>query len=605
MDNTHSKPLDRATHYGLIIIAVAQGYALYFLHLALSEDVWPSTDLRWLKALYTVAVGLPAFFYLGIDHLQNRRNYFTAAALAVVLFVLGWHLGWMESTMGLPTRYQHEFTPAFLLSLGVALFILAFFYRAWSAGGHLRFGYRQLLEFSWEQALTLGLLALFVLAFWLLLWLWAGLFDAIGVGFFKELFEEPAFIYPVTWLVLGFGLVLIRNRIRLVATVQFMCEALIKALLPLAALIVVLFLSTLPFTGLQPIWDTGNAAFLMMALTLVLLFFFNAVLGGDIEQPPYPLPVRLFVLLAVALLPVSTLLAVWALWLRIDQYGLTPDRLWAGVILLLTAGYTFSYAVLILWKRTQSVRHIQTANKWLALMIVCVMVLVNTPVADLRAWSAQSQAERLLSGEVDVEKFDYAYMRFSLGAYGVRALREIEASEFATDKPEIAKRIAAAMAQKNRWSDEPIVDKNDLAAVAELISVVPADTTLPEDLLKLIIDDQRRCLNATESCRAIKLPGADDGADWLLLRKAHGHCSYGAAYVQRGDQWLKMGSLSTSGCCEEAAKDSDHDEIPTRIPGPFLAYTGRSCLYSITADKDYLRGLVPQAVPGVADDGGI
>lgn len=94
--------------------------------------------------------------------------------------------------------------------------------------------------------------------------LWGALFDAVGVVFFKELFREPAFVYPVTWLVLGMGLALIRGRIRLVATVQFMCEALIKALLPLAAFIAVLFLSMLPFIGLQPIWDTGKAAAMMM-----------------------------------------------------------------------------------------------------------------------------------------------------------------------------------------------------------------------------------------------------------------------------------------------------------------------------------------------------
>jgi hypothetical protein len=603
MDNTHSKPLDRATHYGLIIIAVIQGYALYFLHLSLTEEVWPSTDMRWLKAFYTVAIGVPAFFYLGMERLRDKRNPVTAILLALLLFVLGWHLGWVENAMDVPNQYAHEFTPPFVFSLGIALFIFAFFYRTWCTNGHLRFDYKQLLAFSWQHALTLGLLGLFVGVFWLLLLLWGSLFDAIGVGFFEELFEQRAFIYPVTWLVLGFGLVLIRNRIRLVATVQFMCEALTKALLPLAALIVTLFLATLPITGLQPIWDTGNAAFLMMALTLVLLFFFNAVLGGDTEHPPYPLPLRLFVFLAIALLPVSTLLATWALWLRIDQYGLTPDRLWAGVILLLIAGYTFSYAALILWKRTQSVHHIQTANTWLALVIACIMILVNTPVADLRAWSAQSQAERLLSGEVEVDKFDYAYMRFSLGAYGVEALREIEKSEFAKDKPEIAKRIAAAMAQKNRWSEEPIVDKNDLAAVAELITVTPTDTTLPEDLLKLIINDQTQCLNTTESCWAIKLPGADDGADWLLLRKTN-HCSYGAAYAQRGDQWLKMGTVGTSGCCVDAASELN-GQIPTRIPGPFLAYAGGSCLYSITADKDYLRGLVPQAVPGAIGEGGM
>ena len=64
--------LDPASRYGLIALAIVQGYALYFLHLALDQTVWPATDVSWLKALYTAAIGLPVFFYLGMERLKDR-----------------------------------------------------------------------------------------------------------------------------------------------------------------------------------------------------------------------------------------------------------------------------------------------------------------------------------------------------------------------------------------------------------------------------------------------------------------------------------------------------------------------------------------------------
>lgn len=264
--------LDPASRYGLIALAIVQGYALYFLHLALDQTVWPATDVSWLKALYTAAIGLPVFFYLGMERLKDRRNLYAGAVLGVLLLFLGWYLGWVEEGASTLKRNRHPFTTAFVVSVGVALFISSMLFRTWTTSATLRFHYDRMLSLSWQNALTIGQLGLFVGVFWLLLFLWGGLFAAIGIDFFKELFNSLAFVYPVTWLVIGLGLVLIRDRIRLIATVQFMCEALIKALLPLAAAITLLFLATLPITGVQPVWDTGRAAALMMALTVYCCF---------------------------------------------------------------------------------------------------------------------------------------------------------------------------------------------------------------------------------------------------------------------------------------------------------------------------------------------
>lgn len=590
MDGVSAALLDRPTRIGLILLALAQGCALYLLHLAIDLGVWPATDMRWLKALYTVLVALPAVFYLGVERLGERRNGLVAVMLGALLFFLGWHLGWVEGVPGAEASARPTFTPAFVLSLGVTLFILIFFFRAWSAAGRLRFDYERLLTFSWQQALTLGMLGLFVGVFWLLLWLWAALFSVIGIDVFKTLFSKPIFVYPVTWLIGGFGLVLIRDRIRLIATVQLMCEVLTKALLPLAAMIVLMFLGALPLTGLQPIWDTGNAALLLMLLTVVLLFFFNAVLSGDPERPPYPVLVRRLLFGTIMLLPVSVLLAAWALWLRIEQHGLTLDRLWAAIILLLIAAYAFSYAVLLLWQRDRALWPIQTVNRRLALVVVAVLLVVNTPVADLRAWAANHQVARLLSGELGSEDFDYVYLRFSLGAYGDRALRRIADSDLAQGNPAVAKRVADVLKMENRRG-EPVVDKQDMVAVAAVFTVEPAAAAIPEPLLRTVIDSQPDCLRKPDSCRAVRLPASDGGADWMFINRTLSSYIYGQAYALREGEWVQMGGVDSAGCGAAASSEAQ-DAAMRRVPGPFLVYSDGRCFYAVTPRRAYLLQLM-------------
>lgn len=593
--------LDRHTRYGLVVLAVAQGYALYFLHLALKESFWPATDLQWLYGLYSLFVGLPAFFYLGIEKLRDRRNGVAAGFLGVLVFFLGWHLGWVTDGKSVPNNTPLHFVAAYTLSLAVVVFILAFFFRAWCQTGSLLFDYRRLLTLSWHHALTMLFLGLFIGAFWLLLTLWGGLFDVIGIEFFQELFFEPAFVYPVTWLVIGLGLVLVRDRIRFVATIQYMCEALIKALLPLAAAIIVIFLATLPFVGLQPIWDTGSAAVLMMMLTLVLLFFFNAVLSDRPGDPPYTRPIRWTVFAGVALLPIAVGLAGWALWLRVDQYGLTLDRLWAAVIQFLIAAYTLTYAVLIVWRRERALAPIQTANIWLALGMAGVLILVHTPIADLRAWAAESQAGRLLSGEADVDEFDYGYLRFSLGTYGVQSLQAIRDSQFAEEHPAVSTRIDAIMAKEFRDEKGPGIDPSDMDAVASVVTTQPDTASMPQGLARAIKEEQARCLNASGRCVAVSVTGKGSPISWLVFDRPlgehneHHYRQYatGGAYMSLDDDWIRMGKISNAGCRKDPDNTLDDTLSLMSSALPFPVYTNGVCFYSIQPTRDYLLRVWP------------
>ncbi|TBW58417.1 DUF4153 domain-containing protein [Marinobacter halodurans] len=579
--------IDTPTRYGLIVMAVAQGWLLYFLHLAIDQRFWPATDVTWLVSLYAVIIGVPAFFYLGLERLRDTRNLIAAALLTPLLFGLGWHLGWLIS--GSRSSGTVEFGFFFCGSIGVALFILALYFRSWSFNDRLTFRYSQLLEYSWQQALTMAMVGLFILVFWLLLLIWALLFKVIGIGFFADLFGEPVFIYPVTALVGGWGLVLTRERIRLIVTTRAVCEALIKALLPLAVLIAVLFLAALPFTGLDAIWDTGRAALLMMLLTVVVLFFFNAVLSDDPDHPAYPAWLRRFVLFGVMLLPVNSLLAAWALGLRIDQYGLTVDRLIAAVLQLLIAAFTLTYAVVIPWHRRRALEGIRTANQWLALLVAAVLILIHTPLADLRDWSAQSQVDRLISGRVAPDAFDYRYLRFELGQYGQDALHDLKQSDFAKNHPIVNLRIETVLTHDNRWQNLPDIKADNLSAIRSVVEVTPDGAGVPDSLLKRFIDDAPRCLSRKQHCRLVRVVDAVPGPQWWGLTE-HSYPA-GVVYQANGEDWLQVGTLSSRTCPGDIAVRLRNVERLKRVPGSRFVYGDGECFYRIDADDAYLRSL--------------
>ena len=592
MDDNRPNILDKATNVGLIVLAVMQGTALLALHLTIDYEHWLSADQRWLKALYTVTLALPAFYLISMERLRDRLN-FLPLLLAPLLFWMGWHLGWIEQTPEPQQWARHQFTFAFCVALGVALFILALFFRSSAASRTWPTAYLPLLNYSWEFALTLAQLALFIGAFWSLLWLGAALFAAIGLGFFEMLFSEPVFIYPATWLVIGLTLVMIRNRFRLIQSVRQMGEALIKALLPLVALIILLFFAVLPATGLQPVWDTGRASSILMALMLTLLLFFNAVFHQTQGSQPYSTWLRRIILLAVVLLPVGSVLAAWALWLRIDQYGLSLDRLWAALLQALTAAFTVSYSLLLLWRRRAALPALQRANVGLALLVAVVLIVVNTPLADMRQWVAQHQAKRLLDGRTTAEAFDINYLRFQLGQPGTLALQALADSEFAQSQPELARRIELSLKQTDRWSQDPLVDTQNLNEVARQFKISPEGASLPEPLLSLLVEQNSVCLSQTEPCQAIQINN-DSLFQWLIYAP---YSTQGQAYAQINAEnlngWQQTGTLIALGAVQAQFDDDCRNTQPTtdlqRIPEIVSTYRSGNCLYSSQPTLESIR----------------
>ncbi|WP_051235010.1 DUF4153 domain-containing protein [Marinimicrobium agarilyticum] len=584
--------LSEENRLALMVLGTVQSLGLLLLHKAITHEVWPATAPEWLYALYTVAIGVPLFLYLGAIHWRDRANALAAAVLAGVLFWLGWQAGWLSTPEGAESFQHHGGLPSLVCALVIALFILGFFFRTHRE--HKRLDYAGLLDNSWRIALTQGFLALFVGVFWLLLFLWAQLFKVIDIDFFAELFSEPEFIYPVTGLVGGWGLGLIRDRENLIATVRNLCEILTRALLPLASFILVLFLAALPFTGVEPLWDTGFAALLMLSLATVILYFFNAVVAEH-EQPFEGLPwLRRLLLLTLVVLPITVFLANWSLGLRIDQYGLTVSRLWGLLVALFIALFSLGYAALILRYRTLPIVRIRQWNTWVGGALALALILVHTPLLDFHKLSANSQVERLLNGTTAPADFDEDYLRFELGAYGTQALKELQKTSLVTEHPTLKTRIEQVLTMKTRWERRIApVTQNDTDWRRAQFALLPATEVNDDflDALNVKEHSTRQCLEGERHCVIGDL--AFRGERYRAITSSRVHWGEWPVWHWKGDRWLVIGTTRRFGC--DASAEVAFDRPFKVVEGDHLLWTNGKCLYQLNLSEEYIRQyLVPE-----------
>lgn len=119
----------------------------------------------------------------------------------------------------------------------------------------------------------------------------------------------------------------------------------------------------------------------------------------------------------------------------------------------------------------------RTASLNLTVGACALALILALPVWDFGAVSARNQIERLESGEVTPDKFDFAALRFHFGASGEAALAELAAGE-----GEVAKLAAEAQELDSRpWRGQVRraeadlnyrLDSDDLQLRAEVIELL-------------------------------------------------------------------------------------------------------------------------------------
>lgn len=336
---------------------------------------------------------------------------------------------------------------------------------------------------AWTGLVTLGAALAFTLVSWLLAWLLAGLFKLIGIDTIERLLQNDQFTVALIGAALGGGMGLARDQVSILSTLQRVLRFILSALAPVLAIGLGLFLVALPVTGLAPLWEaTKSTTPILLACIAGALVLVNAIIA-DVpadESQRRPLRMAAAVLLAV-ILPLAIIAAV-STGARINQYGLTPDRLWAATLVAIA----LAYGAAPLWallKPAAWMARVRQGNLLLAFALCAVALVLATPLADFGALSTRSQLARLTSGAVTPAQFDWAALRHDFGPSGVAAVRRLAGAKDA----DTARLAVQALRSTNRYDlASQQADRQAERDLAATLVVIPQARPVPPALLSLI-----------------------------------------------------------------------------------------------------------------------
>ncbi|MGE4064462.1 MAG: DUF4153 domain-containing protein [Rhodospirillaceae bacterium] len=550
-----------ASRIGLrrLAIGLAQGLALYLMFQTYEARIWPATDLATFQAILLPLFFAPLAAIRADGHLPPRKLMIGLGGVVVLTAALGAFEGYRVG--GLLDARGWEPGPllagvAFILFLGEALVV------AGETDGKRLPRYQTYFEALSKHAVQLGVGVAFLGALWVLLYLGGSLFNLIKLEFLLDLIEEPWFAIPISTTGLAIAVHVTDMRGTLVRGLRTLAHALLSWLLPVLTLITLGFLASLPFTGLQPLWDTRFAAGLLLAVAAALIVLINAVYeDGAPENQPRGVQ-RWSMMAAMALPAPLVAIAAHALFLRVGQYGWTTERVFAFACILIGGCFGVGYLAAL----ARGMKRLEETNMIASFSAIAVILALLTPVADPVRISVASQVARLEDGRTAPEAFDYRYLRFEGGRYGASVLARMQAGEF--KRAGVADRARQAANLPPRFASAPI-GRDDLP----LNITVAGGRALPESFLAQDWAATTKgksvypaCLTRPgEKCEAFLLDLTADGSDEILLLQAG---TAAAVLRHDGDRWLYGGFLPHRLACDDMRALLRSGEVRT-TPSPW------------------------------------
>lgn len=526
---------DRLRGIGALRIAIGlvQGLSVYFLNRML-EDVWRAAtvaatkaqdglaqiyaqlgSVHWLSGLFVLALLLPFPALAGLSVLRPRMLLGWLIIAAGVLFGLGAYLAfvygaWIRAIPGI-----------FLLSL--ALFLGHHLVVAAARTGKLIAPYEEYFDRAWKSVVQMALAAGFALAAWLILVLASELFAILGFKALKTLIAKEVFILPFWFTMFASAVHLTDQRADLVLGARNLGLSLLGWLTPAMAALILIFLALLPFGGLGQLWGGGPGSGLLIAAAIVLIVLVNCVWQDGTRSPGRVLgwSARLG---AVLVAPLIALAAI-GLSLRVADLGWTPSRIFVAAILLVLGFHGATY----LWAARPGARGLLpglgTGNVWAAGLATMVLLCLVSPLGDPARLAVADQLQRLRSGKIEVDVFDFRFLtqNQASGRWGAAALRKLTTWSGDARAAGIAVQARDALNGLTRFDGSPARPVQTTPAMTpdarrRRIRNLTGDPNLPDAAFGPYAGDDDPALTCREPSSSKGKKGALPGRDCQLRR---------------------------------------------------------------------------------------
>ncbi|WP_275258086.1 DUF4153 domain-containing protein [Citrobacter freundii] len=495
-----SAEISRTTRLGMIFIGLLQGALCYLLMTYLV----PHND-GWLFYGMPATIAITSALLLTVVSFKQRALWYWMALIFVVVLAMSAWLKWQVEDSD--KWRQHEV----FMFYGWRLLLMAMLALPWiqyslhvsrEQARYPHF-YRQL----WLNTLTLLIVFISNGLFWLVLLLWSEMFKLVGIPFFSTLFfNTDWFGYVAFGLITALAVVLARTQSRLVTAVQKLLTFIATGLLPLVALLALMFILTLPFTGLEAISQRVSAAGLMSTLTLLLLLLMAIVREPQKEALPYPGALRYLIKCSLIVAPIYMLIAGWSLWVRIQQYGWTPERLYGVLVVVVLLVWSFGYLASILRRGRNPLELQGPVILGVSLLALGLLVLLSSPVIDAWRISVNSHMGLYHSGKIKPDQVSL-YMLDHSGKPGRAALEALQ-KDVAFNQDSKRRRDLNSLLQGSR---DPVKELTATQLVSKV--VIAPGSEKPDDAFWTFVKAQGYRITSCAEQNACVLVSQDLNAD--------------------------------------------------------------------------------------------
>ena len=538
------------------------GYALWLLIQAAGQDQLGHRTLLFLGLLLSV---FTAGFFAMAGSLGVKRAVIRALPLALLVAALGLVVSLRWS--GAEGVFE-EPGPA-LAILVLALLPMPFLI-AEGQSGNWR-DYPTLFSTSWAIVVQAAVALCFTLITWLVIWVSVALFNMVGLSFLEDLLLSGAMPVVISGAAFGLAVAVVSEIADHLS--PRLVHHLLRLLLPVVALVSGVFALAALLRGFGDGFGGLSPALTLLAMAAAGITLISAALDES-EAEASSNPLILWSARAMALLlPVLAGMALWAVAIRLQAYGLTPNRLLVLVLALLAFAYGLAYAASLL-RGAGWAAQIRASNPWLALGVIAAALIWLSPLFNAEALSAQSMAARLRSGEAGPGTYYQRDFR-SLGLAGEEALVALEAEAEASGDERLQTALTSIRSGEYYYEAPgetgPRPSREELlAAVEAVLPVSPASATGGRTswLMQLPEEELDRILSACET----------------LLESGRRGCVMVIADLlpdEPGEEAVLL--LSLSGGWVEARGLATDEEGGLRWLNPYSPVPGRSY------DQDWLR----------------
>lgn len=369
--------------------------------------------------------------------------------------------------------------------------------------------YALLFDAAWNIVVRYAAAGLFVGVVWAAVMLSDALLSLVGITVIDWLLEFGPVPYLLSGLALGLGLAIVHQLDEYVS--PFLLIQLLRALMPVLLVVLTVFILALPFRGLGGLFGPFSAAATLAAVALAGVTLITTAIHRDDDLSVRGIGMLTTARLLSVLVPVPAVLAVCAVWIRVAQYGLTPDRVAALVAALIVAVHALGFALCALrgagWRG-----RLRGVNRYMALTTLAVAALWLTPALNAERLSVASQVARAEAG-VGPAHLALWEMAHDWGHAGETGLERLGALDDHPQGEALAARIEQARRETSKWTFENSVKDAAQASLDGVVPVRPVGAVLEPGALDGLAVAQRQQI---EMACAHRLPGGQPGCVIVL-----------------------------------------------------------------------------------------